>query len=61
MSRMSHRGLAVIAGCLDLSVTLAGVPGDMAMYVGGTIPDLEEKTEGKLSTSSPTAMAFQAK
>lgn len=61
MSRMSRRGVAAVAACLALSVTLSAVPADMAMYVGGTIPNLKEKTEGKLSTSSPSALTFQAK
>lgn len=61
MSRISRHGLAIVAGCLVLSVVVSAVPADMAMYVGGTIAGLEEKTEGKLSTSSPAALTFQAK
>lgn len=61
MSRMSRRGVSAIAACLVLSVTLSAVPADMAMYVGGTIPNLKEKTEGKLSTSSSSTLTFQAK
>lgn len=61
MSHLSRRGVAAIAACLALSVTLSAVPADMAMYVGGTISNLKEKTEGKLSTSNPTALTFQAK
>ncbi|MBA3948826.1 MAG: hypothetical protein H0X44_02645 [Acidobacteria bacterium] len=58
---MSRRGVSAIAACLVLSVTLSAVPADMAMYVGGTIPNLKDKTEGKLSTSSSSTLTFQAK
>ena len=60
MIRTSRRVLAGIAACAALSVTLAAVPKDMAMYVGGTIPNLEEKAEGRLTTAD-TALTFQAK
>ena len=61
MARFPRRGLAIIAACLTVTVSLAAVPKDMAMYVGGTIPNLKEKTEGRLSTSDASALTFQAK
>ena len=50
---------AACAACLLFSVALAAVPKDMAMYVGGTIPNLKEKTEGRLSTAKDDALTFQ--
>lgn len=60
MIRTSRRVLAGVAACAAFSVSLAAVPKDMAMYVGGTIPNLEEKAEGRLTTGDST-LTFQAK
>ena len=47
---------------LGLEVSLwAGLGGNKAMYMGGTIPDLKEKTEGKSSTADDKAFAFEYK
>jgi hypothetical protein len=61
MTRIPRRALAIVAACLVIPVTLAAVPSDMAMYVGGTVPNLKEKTEGRLSTSDAAALTFQGK
>jgi hypothetical protein len=61
MARMSHRALAVIAGLLALTVTVAAVPPDMAMYVSGTIPAVKPQAEGRLSTANPSRMTFEPK
>lgn len=61
MSRMRRRALTSIAAGLALSVTLAAVPPDRAVYIGGTIPNAKEMSEGTLSTAHPEAMTFQAK
>jgi hypothetical protein len=42
------------------SVALIAVDGDKAMYMGGTITKVQEKSEGTLNTSSTTAFAFDA-
>ncbi|MDP9262809.1 MAG: hypothetical protein M3O85_00645 [Acidobacteriota bacterium] len=39
----------------------AGLGGDKAMYMGGTVPDLKEKTEGRCSTADGKAFIFQYK
>lgn len=47
--------------CLAVFATtalLAGIGGNKAMYIGGTIPGLTEKVEGKLSTTSDTQLTF---
>ncbi len=41
------------------SIVLA-VDGDKAMYVGGTVAGLKEKTEGRLLTSSESTLNFDA-
>ena len=51
-------GVALFAVCLT-SVLLA-VDGDKAMYVGGTLPGIKEKTEGRLVTSSDETLTFDA-
>jgi len=43
------------------AIPLAGVGGKNAMYVGGTVAGLAEKTEGALSTQSDTEAVFSAK
>lgn len=45
---------------VSLVAPLAAVDGKKAMYVGGTISGLKEQTEGKLDTSSDTALTFTA-
>ena len=39
----------------------AGLGGDKTMYVGGTVPDLKQKTEGKSSTADEKAFVFEYK
>ncbi|MGH9670875.1 MAG: hypothetical protein ACRD3A_12295 [Terriglobales bacterium] len=39
----------------------AGLGGDKTMYMGGTIPDLKEKTEGRSSAADNKAFVFQYK
>jgi hypothetical protein len=50
------------AACLILCFTTAllAVDGDKAMYVGGTLTGIKEKTEGKLVTTSETTLSFEA-
>lgn len=61
MFRILRATAAAGAACLILTVAVAAVPKDMAMYVGGTIPGLQEKTEGRLSTAGDDALTFQGK
>jgi hypothetical protein len=49
--------VALIVGVTGSHV--AAVDGDKAMYVGGTISVLKEKTEGKLITTSESEIVFQ--
>ena len=44
--------------CLPL---YAGVNGGKAVYVGGTVPDLKQETEGTFSTADVKEMVFQYK
>jgi len=47
---------------LGLEASLwAGLGGDKTMYMGGTVPDLKEKTEGRSSTADSKAFVFQYK
>ena len=58
---MRHRKwmfAALVVSCL--TATLVAVDGDKAMYMGGTIPGLKEKAEGKLLTNSDTQLSFNA-
>lgn len=57
---MTRRTL--LAGIAALPITAAAaVRGDDAMYVGGTITAVPEKTEGKLDLASETEASFNAK
>ena len=42
-------------------VALLAVGGDKAVYVGGTVAGVKEKSEGKLDTTGETAALFTAK
>jgi hypothetical protein len=41
-----------------LTTSLLAVDGDKAMYVGGTLAGLKEKTEGRLVTTSDSTLTF---
>ncbi len=45
---------------LCFTTALLAVDGDKAMYVGGTLTGIKDKTEGKLVTTSDTALSFDA-
>lgn len=61
MTRRTLRlALLSFALCLGLTPVLLAVDSDKAMYVGGTVPGLKEKTEGRLNTSSESEMKFDA-
>lgn len=50
---------AVVAFSLVASAVLvAGIGGNKALYVGGTVAGLSEKTEGKLNTTNDTTLTF---
>lgn len=51
-------GAALLIGCL--TTALLAVDGDKAMYVGGTLAGLKEKTEGRLVTTSDSTLTFDA-
>ena len=56
---MKRQIVAVVALALVASTTLiAGIGGNKALYVGGTVAGLVEKTEGKLDTANDTALRF---
>lgn len=55
-----RRTLAVTLLVVFLSAVLSAVDGDKAMYVGGTLAGLKEKTEGRLVTTSETELKFEA-
>lgn len=58
---MKRTAALCVLSVLAASAVVSAVGADKAMYVGGTIPGLVEKMEGKLSTISETELAFQAK
>jgi hypothetical protein len=57
-----HPSLRFTIGLITMcaGVALSAVGGDKAMYMGGTIPNVQEKAEGKLNTSSTSEVAFDA-
>ncbi|MDX1981482.1 MAG: hypothetical protein SFV51_14540 [Bryobacteraceae bacterium] len=59
---MTRRNLCIAAASPAVVLPLrAAVRGDEAMYVGGTISSVPEKTEGRLDLSSETEGRFNAK
>jgi hypothetical protein len=60
-STVRHRAAFTGVVILCLTTVLLAVDGDKAMYVGGTLPGLKEKTEGRFSTTSDSTMTFDAK
>ena len=53
-----HRSSSVALVCLLLSTPVLAVDGDKAQYMGGTIPSLKEKTDGRFITSDDKALSF---
>ena len=47
-----------VACAIAQTVGLAAVRGDEVMYVGGSMQDIPEKTEGKFAMDSPTGAEF---
>ena len=58
MNRLTLSFLLVV---LLSTAALAGIGSHDAMYVGGTVPDLKEKTEGKPVLSDDKAFIFKYK
>ncbi len=59
--RRSFLRLAAGAGLVGMTRLIAAVRGDEAMYVGGTMQAVPEKTEGHLNTSNEAFAEFVAK
>jgi hypothetical protein len=58
---VGRRGALVVTVLVVLlTAVLSAVDGDKAMYVGGTVVGLKEKTEGRLVTTSETSLKFEA-
>jgi hypothetical protein len=55
-----RRAAAIAFLTLFFTCSVFAVGGDKAVYVGGTVAGLKEKTEGKLLTSSETTLLFEA-
>jgi len=60
MMRRRLVGVLVVAA-LSITAVAEAVGGKNAMYVGGTVSGVKEKTEGKLSTEGDTEAVFSAK
>lgn len=59
---MKRSACILLLVVLGLEVSLwAGLGGNKTMYMGGTISDLKEKTEGRSSTADDKAFAFEYK
>lgn len=58
--RIVRRGVCTAVLIAYLGVGVLAVDGDKAAYVGGTIPGLAEKAEGRLTTTSETEFSFDA-
>ena len=56
---MTKRTIAAVVICLFVAeAAFAGLGSDKAMYVGGTVSSIKDRTEGKLSTDDAKAMVF---
>ena len=53
--------LLIAALCLLETTALAGLGSDKAMYLGGTVSAIPEKTEGKSSTKDEKVFVFESK
>jgi hypothetical protein len=51
----------ILAASVGNTVALLAVDGDKAMYVGGTVAGMKEKSEGRLDTTSEGAALFTVK
>lgn len=58
MKRIFARALVL---SLALPTAAFAVDGDKAAYMGGTLSDIKEKSEGVLSTANPTRAVFTVK
>ncbi|MBL8230090.1 MAG: hypothetical protein JNL98_16500 [Bryobacterales bacterium] len=60
---MTNRRLFLcgLSGAIAAQSMLAAVRGDEVMYVGGTLQQIPEKTEGELSLEAADAAVFQSK
>lgn len=61
MTSMKRTVAACMLSVIATTAVVTAVGADKAMYVGGTMPGMVEKMEGKLSTVSETELTFQAK
>ena len=55
-----QRVLSTVIAFIVLSLVAEAVDKDKAMYVGGTLTGIQEKTEGRLNTASNDAIGFEA-
>ncbi len=60
LSHSPSRGIAAALLLVCFTTALLAVDGDKAMYVGGTLTGIKEKTEGKLVTNSESTLNFDA-
>ncbi len=51
----------VVLFALLLGTAWAGLGSDKAMYVGGTLNQIKENSEGKVSATNPTVFTFTSK
>jgi hypothetical protein len=58
--RTRQRILSTFIAFVALSLVAEAVDKDKAMYVGGTVSGIQEKTEGRLNTTSNEALGFEA-
>ena len=64
LSKTRCRHLFSIVATIALAAlgtsAVSAVDGDKAMYMGGTIPNVKDKAEGKFVTTSDSELVFQA-
>src|SRR4051794_4595592 len=58
--QMTKRIAIVVVAAVMCQVSAYAVDGNKAAYIGGTIPDLKEKAEGRLETTNATTLTFSA-
>jgi len=61
MKKITIVSIAVLLAFMLQTLAWAGVGSHDAVYVGGTLAQIKENSEGKVSTTSPTVFTFTSK
>ena len=61
MKKIKIVSIAVLLAFMLETLAWAGLGSDKAMYIGGTLNQIKENTEGKVSAKAPTVFTFNYK